>query len=188
MPQLEVQLFLDLAEKAEKLACWDLETSGLGADYQSIIIASIKPFNKPAVTFCADRYNKDKRLVRQVKAELEKYVILVAHFGKGFDIPFLNTRLLYWGLPSLEKRHHIDTFFQLKYRLKTSSASQAALLSFLELPEQKMSLPPGTWQSIFTNKDAKEKLIARCESDCKGLEALYKKTRHLFRDVVCQWA
>lgn len=183
MPQLEVHTLLRLAEKAGELAMWDLETSGLGADYQSIVLASIKPYHKPPITYIADRFNKDKKLVRVLKKELEKFTVLVAHNGKMFDIPFLNTRLLYWGLEPLNKRHHLDTYQTLRYKLRTSSKSQAALLSFLRLPQQKMGLPPSVWQDAWTNKDAMKQLIERCETDCIGLEQLFDKTKHLIRNI-----
>lgn len=185
MPQIETQLFLDIVESANQLAFWDLETSGLGADYQSTVLATIKPFNKKPMTFISDRYNKDKKLVRLIKARLEEFTVLVAHNCKLFDIPYLNTRLLKWGLPSLEARHHIDTYQVLKPKLRTSSKSQAALLSFLELPQQKMSLPPSIWQEAMTNKKALQQLVDRCETDCIGLEQLYKRTRHLIKDIKC---
>lgn len=185
MPQIETQLFLDIVERANQLAFWDLETSGLGADYQSTVLATIKPYNRDCITLIADRHNKDKKLVRQIKELLEQYTVLCAHNCKRFDIPYLNTRLLKWRMPSLESRHHIDTYQILKPKLRTSSKSQAALLSFLELPQQKMSLPPSIWQEAMTNKKALKQLIDRCESDCIGLEQLYKRTRHLIKDIKC---
>jgi DNA polymerase III epsilon subunit-like protein len=185
MTQIDNQTFLKLAEESGQLACWDIETSGLGADYQDILLCTIKPYNGKCITLIADRFNKDKKLVREAKEALEKYTVLVAHNGKRFDLPFLNTRLLYWGHPPLEKRHHVDTYLQLKYKLRIGSKSQASLISFLELPEQKLHLSPSTWRNALDDKKAMERLIERNISDCIGLQQLYDKTKHLIRGVEC---
>lgn len=183
MAQIDTQQFLDIAEKAGEVAFWDLETTGLGADYQFAVLATVKPFGKKPITLIGDRFNKDKKLVREAKELLEKYAVLVAHNGKMFDIPFLNTRLLYWGHPPLNPKHHLDTYQQLKYKLRTSSKSQAALLSFLHLPQQKMHLSPEVWANCLDDQKEMDRLIRRNVTDCVGLEQLYRKTRHLFREL-----
>lgn len=189
MPQLDTQKLLDLVERAvpPQLATWDLETSGLGADYQRIVLASVKPFGLPPITFVGDKWNKDRALSKKIRDELEKYTVLVAHNGLCFDIPYLNTRLLRWGQHPLDSRHHLDTYQVLKPKLRTSSKSLAALSSFLKLEQQKMNLEPDVWdRAASDDKEALALLKQRCEADCIGLEQLYLKTRHLIRDLKCR--
>jgi len=101
-----------------------------------------------------------------------------------FDIPMVNTRLLRWGSSPVEKRLHIDLYFVLKYGLLTGRKSQAHLLEWLGTPEKKMSVSASVWSELpFKMKEHLPVLIERCESDVEGLEALYKRTRHLIMDV-----
>lgn len=167
------------------MAIWDLETSGLEADYGDILLCTVKPYRGECKTLIADRWNKDRKLVREAKEELEKYDILVAHNGKMFDLLFINTRLLYWNHEPLERRHHLDTYWQLKNKLRISSKSQAQINSFLELPEQKMHISPSTWRNALDDKKAMKQLIARNQSDCIGLEQMYDRIKHLVRNIEC---
>ena len=185
IPTLTTPKFLSLTERAGDVAIWDLETLGFGADYQRIVLCTIKPYRGKPITLIAKRFKDEKNLVIESKRLLEKYQVLVAHNGKRFDKPFLETRLLYWGLPPLEPRHHVDTYLQLKFKLRTSSKSQAALLSFLKLPQQKMGLAPDVWQRSVEDSGAMKELIARNISDCDGLEAIYDRVKHLFKTIDC---
>ena len=183
--RLEAQDFLRLVENNKTLAIWDTESQGLNGDYGAMLCASIKTFGrKEPVTFRVEQLGNDKRLVRETRDYLEGFDAWVTYFGKGHDVPLLNTRLLKWGLKPVDPRPHVDLFFTLKPKLRTSSKSQAHLLRFLGTPEQKMSVSPDTWASLGTHfyKNMLE-IVARCESDAAGLEALYNRTKHVIRDI-----
>lgn len=183
--QVDEQVFLRLAEEAGTLAFVDIEATGLRGDYNSILVVSIKPYGKKAYSFNIKQAGNDQKVVKDVKDELEGYDAWVTYYGKGFDLPMLNTRLLKWGSLPIAKKPHIDMYFTLKYNLLTARKSQGHLLSFLETPEEKMSVSPNTWSEIVGDPTGPlmKKMIARCESDCQGLEALYTKTKHLIREI-----
>ena len=103
----------------------------------------------------------------------------------GADLSgFLNTRLLKWGYLPIDKRPHIDMYFSLKANLLTARKSQAHLLEWLETPEQKLTVGASLWNDILHNfAPAMKTMIQRCESDAKGLEQLYRKTRHILREI-----
>ena len=182
--KLETQDFLRLVEQTSQICCWDTESTGLRGDYNSILCLSVKPFGKIPITFTIEQPGNDQKVVRQAKEELEQYDCWVTYYGKGFDVKMLNTRLLKWGLPPVKKRPHIDLYYTLKSHILTARRSQSHLLSWLETPEQKMSVGADMWNEIIRNpKKAMKIMVDRCESDCAGLEDLYKKTRHLIDDV-----
>lgn len=131
-----------------------------------------------------DRPGDDRKVVREAVKEMEKYLVWVTYYGKGFDVPMLRTRLLKHGLPDMEKQLHVDLYFTLRSALNTSRRSQGHLLSWLKLPEQKMSVSADDWNAIMvTPAKIKPTMRKRCESDVAGLEALYKRTRHLIKEV-----
>lgn len=181
--QIEAQTFLPLAERAGALAFVDIESSNLQGDYGTTVVVSIKPYKGKPVTFTA-RPGADKALVKKVREELHKYPVWVTYYGKGFDIGFLNTRLLVNGLPPLDKHHHIDMYYVLRYRTLTSRHSQGHLLSWLGADQQKMTVPATVWANLATDPKKYLKILAeRCESDVAGLEALYEKTKHLIAEI-----
>jgi hypothetical protein len=47
-----------------------------------------------------------------------------------------------------------------------------------------MGVSAEVWNKILSDTEQHmPEMRARCESDVKGLEALYKRTRHLIRDI-----
>jgi hypothetical protein len=182
--QLDAQDFIRLAESHKSIAIWDTESVGFSADYGTLLCGSVKVINGPISTFEIAQLGNDKKVARELKDYLESFDAWVTYFGKGHDVPFVNTRLVRHGLMPLEPRPHIDLFFSLKYRLKLSSKSQAQLLSFLGTDQQKLHLGPDNWAELGADFTKRMKnIVERCESDVDGLEAGFHRTKHLIRDI-----
>jgi len=184
--QVDVQSYLDLLEQTHKLAFFDLEATGLKGDYNSLLVGSLKPYGKKPFSFCVVTPGNDRSLVCQVRDALESYPCWATYYGKGFDVPILQSRLLAnnCGRLHTENHHHIDMYFSLKAKLLTARKSQAHLLRWLGTEEKKMDMSPEEWNRVLANPtSAMDKMRRRCESDVEGLEALYRRTRHLLRDI-----
>lgn len=176
--------FLRLVEGAGTLAFVDIEATGLRADYHSVLVVSIKPYGLDPVNHIVGQPGNDKKVVREVKEHLESLDCWCTFYGKGYDIPFLNTRLLRWGHPPIQKRPHIDLYFTLKANLLLARGGQGHLLRFLETPQEKMDMSPETWNRILSDFPKEVGIMqARCESDVEGLEGLYERTKHLIREI-----
>lgn len=166
------------------MAFFDIEASGLRGDYNSILCISVKPYGKKPTSFSVKAVGNDVKVVREARDFLESFDAICGYYSKGFDIPMINTRLLKWGLAPVKKRPHIDMYYQLKHKLLTARRSQGHLLSWLGTPDQKMSVSADVWAQIASDVDTHMPgMIKRCESDCAGLEGLYKKTKHLIVDI-----
>ena len=183
--QLDAQTFLQLVKESGRLCTFDIEATGLAGDYNSVLVVSIKQFDNPKITtFHVDRPGKDREVVRDAISELSRYACWISYYGKGFDVPMLQARALKHRLPPLEKQCHIDMFFQLVSKVKTSRKSQAHFLRWLGTPEQKMDMSPEEWNQVLSNpKTAIKKMISRCESDVVGLEGLFRRTEHLIGNI-----
>lgn len=181
---IDTQEYLDLIEATHRLVFVDIEASGLRGDYNSVLCVSFKPYGQDPYTFAVKQAGNDQKVVREAKEELEKYSAWCGYFSKGFDLPMLNTRLLKWGIPPIVKRPHIDMYWLLKSNILTARRSQGHLLSWLETPEEKMTVSADVWNRILADtKNEMPLMIERCESDVKGLEALYMRTRHLITEI-----
>jgi uncharacterized protein YprB with RNaseH-like and TPR domain len=181
--QFDAQKFLPIAEKAGALAFVDIEAANLNADFGTMVVTSIKPYKQKPLTFWG-KPGKDKKLVKTVAEVMAEYPLWCTFYGKLFDIPFINSRLLVNGLPPLPKHHHIDLYWTVKSRTHLSRRNQGHILSWLGTPEEKMSVGPGVWANLAANYGENiEILKERCESDVIGLEAMYEKVKHLISEI-----
>lgn len=182
--RVDAQEYLAMCEETGKLAVWDSEASGLKGDYNSLLCVSVKPFGKDPITFAVKQPGNDQKVAREAAEFLSQFNVWVTYYGKGYDVPMLQTRLLKWGLPRLEKKPHLDVYFLMRSNTVTARRSQAHYLDWLGTKEKKMSLSADVWNMVLENPaKVMPTMVARCESDCAGLEELYKQTKHLVIDI-----
>lgn len=182
---VEPKDYLRLVEATRQLATWDIEATQLNADLGSALCASVKPYGKKPFTFKVKAVGNDVRVVRDLKDCLEEYHCWLTYYGKGFDLPFVNTRLLKWGYPPIDGRHHIDLFFTLKHNTKMSSKGLGRFASMLVPNDnQKMGVSQNVWSEMgFKLATHMPTMVKRCESDCEVLEALYDRTKHIIKEI-----
>jgi hypothetical protein len=181
---LNAQDYLDLVESGKRICFFDIESTGFKGDYNSTLVVSVKPFDGKPKSFVVNQVGSDIGIVLAAKKELESYHCWVSYYGKGFDIPFLNTRLLRYGKMPIEQRHHLDLYFSLKYNLATSRKGLGHMARWLlDNNDQKMDVGPQIWAEIAHKPGNLKLMRTRCESDCAVLEQLYNKTRHLVKEI-----
>lgn len=182
--RVDPQEFLDLAIEAERLYFVDIESTGFRGDYNSVLCVSIKPAGRRPTTFAIKQPGNDQAVVRSAKEMLDGAAAWCTYYGKGFDIPMLNTRLLKWKAAPIVKKPHVDLYFTLKSNLLTSRRGQGHLQRWLDQPEDKMFVSPDVWNQVVGDVEGQmPTIIKRCESDVTSLEALFMRTRHLIRDI-----
>lgn len=182
--QLDTQYALSLLElDPQGLVFFDTESHGTEGDYGSLICGSFKPYRKATYHFAVPRSGDDAKLAVQLRDELERYHCWVTYYGRGHDINLLNTRLLVAGERPVEKRLHLDLYWKIKSHVKTARKSQAHILRLLGTREQKMSVNPDDWNKVMHDRDVLDTILRRCDSDVIGLEALYKRIRHIVVDI-----
>lgn len=182
--KIEAADFLRLVERAGTLVTFDFETTGFQGDYDTGLVFSWKHFDAKPESASVSRVGRDKAIMRQAKAVLESADAWLSYYGKGFDIKFLNTRLLRHGLPPVEKRPHIDLYWIFKSHVATKRKSLAHMLDWLKLDERKLSVSADDWASAPAQwKEIRPLMIKRCESDCTTLQSLYERVKHLITDI-----
>lgn len=182
--QVDTNAFLRLTEGAHTLCSFDLESTGLHCDYNSILVGSIKPYGKKPITFSVVKPGDDRQVAQQIARELEKYDVWVSYYGKMFDIPMVQGRLLLHDLPKLIKQPHLDMYFHMNAHVNTSRKSQAHRCEWLDTPTKKMTVSAEDWNRILSEyPEKRDIMIRRCESDTRGLEGLYDRTKHLVINI-----
>ena len=69
--QVNVQNYLDLLEATGQLCFFDIEATGLRGDYNGVLVASIKPYNRDPITYKVNAAGNDRGVVLSAKKELE---------------------------------------------------------------------------------------------------------------------
>src|SRR5580692_1415980 len=84
-----------------KTCGWDIEATNLDADMGIMLCSSVKDLGGKVITFRLDQspgYKRepwnDKWLAVQTRELLSKYMVILGWNHVGYDLPFLNTRLI----------------------------------------------------------------------------------------------
>src|SRR5438132_235520 len=86
---------------APRVVILDIETSSLEADAGIVVGAGLLPEAGKSEYLDAKRTDQEKGLLVKLLNRLEAYDVIVTWGGRGFDTPFLTTRLLKHGLDPL---------------------------------------------------------------------------------------
>lgn len=161
-----------------RIGYWDLETSDLNPDFGRLVCASVLSLpDETMVTLRQDDYVRrkkaknmadDRRLAVDIRDLLETFHITSGWFSKGFDISFLNTRLVANGERTLSPGLHLDGVWYVKgWRgLKPLSGKLKHVAVFFGLDERKPEIDPQVWVAARSgDRDAMDEVCNRCEMD-----------------------
>ncbi len=178
---------------------WDIESTRLEADWGVVLAIGWRlGKDKIRVKSIHDFPHKDmlddRGLVKFFAEEIYPQAdFSITHFGTYFDIPFVNSRLIYHGLNPLPQSHHIDTWKISRYKLKLSNNRLANIESFLGTKNRKTEVDKEHWRRAMIGCTKSIKYIVdHCKYDILVLEEVYNKlghlvvepNRHLFGDLV----
>ena len=122
----------------------------------------------------------DKGLVEKLHKLLSEADIVVAHNGLKFDIPVINTRLIYHGFTEPLPFKIVDTYQIAKKVFRFPSNSLKALANYLKLVNRKTEPEDGfnLWRRCtYGDKEALELMSDYNINDIIVLEELYTKLR-----------
>jgi RNase H-like protein len=168
-----------------RIGVFDLETWGLDRGWGVTLVGSmlIHDGTAPSVqTFLlrdtapyqAGRRSDDSALGKTVLEKLYDCDILIAHNGARFDVPWLNSVALKFGMPRFVSKKLIDPVQIARKRYRIGGNSLSSLADFLGLEEEKMPVPREVWRRALLDDDlASWRVLAeRCESDVRLLNSV----------------
>lgn len=175
-----------------KQAVFDLETFSLDRAWGVLMVGCIlvhgegeKPrwyeFDLTQSTTWPDKRSEDGELAAKIIKVLSDCHVAYAHNGRDFDLRWLNSLALKYNLPPLGIKL-IDPVQIARRKYRIGSNSLSSLASFLDLPEEKLPVPPDTWRfALFNNDKAAWKTLRdRCRSDVRLLNMVASRVT---RDV-----
>lgn len=162
-------------------AVFDLETFSLDRGWGVLMVGSIMVYGdgepksftfdlRDTEAWKRGERSNDSELGAQILRVLSDCHILIAHNGLRFDIPYLNSVALKYGMPRINAKL-VDPVQVARQKYRIGSNSLASLAAFLELPEEKMPVGADVWRKALfdANEDCWLMLRERCESDVRLL-------------------
>jgi uncharacterized protein YprB with RNaseH-like and TPR domain len=159
---------------------FDIETSNLNADFSVLLSACIKPFGQETIVFRADNYStwksnraNDTMILKDIVAELRQHAIVITHYGRKFDIPFIRAKMVKAGMEPLPLMFGIDSWRIAKDNFKVASRKLVNLAEFFQIGT-KGGVEGNLWMAAAYDgsKEAMDEIVEHNIVDVKVLERL----------------
>lgn len=122
-----------------------------------------------------DRPFDDLKVVKALHDVISQADVIVGHNGDQFDQKWVNTRILYHGLPALPPVASIDTLKVAKNRFRFNSNKLDYIANFLGLG-RKIHTDPEMWLDILRgDKKALREMVTYNKKDVVLLEGVFKR-------------
>ena len=153
------------------LECTDFKTVGYNG---FLICMSFLPLDQEEpynISLTFDDKCSDRRLLVTVLNELTKYDILIGHNIASFDLNWLYSRAMYYGLYMPKSWVYYDTYQVSKtLAIKATRKSLLHLGSYFGIEEQKTSVLEDEWSMVRSgikaeHVDAVENIVDHCNKD-----------------------
>lgn len=171
-----------------KTLIFDIEASNLSANFGYCLAIGYKWLDDSKThvlsitdskSFKKDPTN-DLELLEKFRKIWEEADVVVAHYGKKFDVPYLNTRLLIHGKTRLPETPLVDTWATARYQLKLNSNRLDTLIAAVGCPVTKTHLSGPIWvKASAGDKNSIKYVVDHCKADVQALEYCYKKIKGL---------
>lgn len=174
-----------------KIYGFDIETTNLSADFGFMICACVRDFElNKTTTFRIDDYKgfkldrtDDFYLVRDLRDKLEEADVICGHYSSRFDLPYLNSRLLFHDTHVVPPIPHIDTWRIARNRLAMTRNSLASLAEFFNGHNEKTHVDKQIWiRASAGHRDAIDYIVDHCQKDVLVLQDVYEVIRVLAHD------
>ena len=161
-----------------KFVSFDIETFDLAADYGVIMVVCIKDLHGETRTYIARNDEEEQACILATRDDLEQADYIITYYRTGFDIPYLNTRLIIRGERPLGKLRHVDLYYTAKFKLKLNRNRLQNVEMALFGESEKTEILPGIWRRALRG-DAKalEYIADHCVKDVAILERCFLKLR-----------
>lgn len=177
------------------LGVLDLETFSLNADTGIIMCGCLLRIDAPEqeiLTFRADDYSEwiedglnDCRLTADLLAAMESVDIVYAHNGVQYDVPWLRTRALRWGLPPVEPRKIIDPVLVARKNFRLHSNTLDNIARFIGASNEKNHVDLEYWMKAFANRDKQsmDYIVDHCQRDILVLAEVAREIRAYSKQI-----
>ena len=155
--------------------------AGFCSDLSYILVFGYKWLGKPAQSIqmtkkqMKDSPFTDIHFLDRAKEIMDQADVIVTWYGKGHDVPFLNSRLAKHGMFLDLNTKHIDLHSVAKRKLRLSSNRLDNVATFFGV-ENKMKVSTKLWPDTWAgNHDSLLAMAEYCRQDVEVLAQVYEK-------------
>lgn len=171
-----------------KIGYLDIETDNLNANFGKMLTWALK--EKGGKTYYGVitkkeifNYTFDKRITEELLEKLKEFKIIIGYYSKRFDIPFIRTRAVYWGLDTqiLEYRNlfHWDLYDTIKRKFRFHRNTLEIATRFFDIEGEhggKNHVEGDIWEKArYGDKKALKYVLDHNIRDVEILELLHEK-------------
>ena len=177
-----------------KVACFDIETSNLNADFGLILCAVFYDVNTRETKilrwdkmqeFKKDRVS-DKELCIELKNTIESYDVIIGYNTINFDMRFIRARMMKHGLSPIVGVRHIDLYWYVKSKIKISNNKLDTVSKLLGTSERKTEVDGDKWIEALVyagtprGRKAMDYIVEHCVKDTIVLAEVFS----WFKDMI----
>jgi uncharacterized protein YprB with RNaseH-like and TPR domain len=169
-------------EDGLKIGYLDIESDGLKADFSTMLTWCIKEKDGEITYDYVTKFElftgiADQHIIETLVKELKKYKIIVGYFSTGFDVPYVRTKALHYGLefPEYGELYHWDLFYTVKSKLNLSRKSLDNVCDYLGI-EGKTQIDKNVWRKAkYGDPYAIQEVLEHNKGDVRITEQLHNK-------------
>ena len=175
------RLFLDIEVSPNIVTSWSIGRK-INLDYHSIIqeravicICWKWEGEKQVHSLTWDK-GDDKKMLEKFSKVLEEAQEVLGHNGDTFDLKWLRTRCILYGIPMIPDIHSVDTLKLSRKGFRFNSNKLDYIAKYLGVG-RKIKTSPDLWNRILLKNEVKamEEMVKYCKMDVVVLENVFKK-------------
>ena len=173
-----------------KIVFWDVEASNLRSNQGVIISSAIKTMGGKTVVHTNKMLGidglDDRKILTQVRDELNKADLVVGFYHLNFDLPFINTRLLKYEEPLIQPKLQVDLYRVVKrFKFLTDRRNMDTVAKFLGIPLKKTHIDWEKWRQAAINGDkaAIKAIVHHNVIDVRVTELIFYRIKGLIKSV-----
>lgn len=176
---------------SSKIVFFDLETFDLAADFGLVMVGCVKERGGPTQTFSARGDAEERACLLGIRDAVEAADFTCTYYGTGFDLPYINTRLLINGERPIERIRHVDLYYTARFKLKLNRNRldnvEDAFFGDVDA-KLKTRIRPGIWRrALQGSADDLAYIADHCERDVELLEKVFEKLRGFVNLSATRW-
>src|SRR5712664_714771 len=171
-----------------KIGGLGIDTSSIEADAGMVVGAGLLPETGKSEYFEAKRTDQEKGLLVKLLKRLEVCDVVVTWSGRGFDIPFLTTRLLKHGLTPLPllAKTHLDLNEVVRSRLRLTFTYLDHVCDFFGIERDKgpmgLEVPQLFVKALEGDETALKSIKDHCLDDLRVTREVFLKLKPLLEN------
>ena len=174
-----------------KLGFLDIETSNLKANFGVMYSYAIKDGESKTIygrTITKEEIESetmDKQLVQDCIDDIYRFDKILTYYGTRFDVPFIRSRALYWGIafPEYATVNHKDVYYMARSKLCIHSNRLEVATRFLGI-KGKTHIENEYWiRAMQGDEKSLEYIWVHNKKDVEILQRLYERLKNFTKDT-----